>query len=89
VLVEAMAEGVVPVAFSVGGVPEVVEHGEQGFLVEADDLTIMQHRLKELLDNELLRNSLAENGRGRAAFFSIENHVASIEALYQELLQHG
>lgn len=85
VLVEAMAEGVVPVAFSVGGVPEVFVHGEQGFLVEPDDIDAMRQSVEQLLDNEALRNSLAENGRERAGSFSIENHVAAVEALYQEL----
>ncbi len=88
VLVEAMAEGVVPVAFSVGGVPEVVEHGEHGFLVQAGDIEAMQRYVGELLDDGSLRERLAERGRARARFFSIENHVASVETLYRELLQH-
>lgn len=89
VLVEAMAEGVVPIAFSVGGVSEVVEHGEQGFLVEPDDIESMRHEVEKVLDNESLRSSLAEKGKERAALFSIENHVASVESLYLELMRHG
>jgi len=89
VLVEAMAEGVVPVAFSVGGVPEVIEHGEHGFLVQPDDIESMQSYVEELLGNELLREKLVRQGCSRAELFSIENHVASMESLYRELLQDG
>ncbi|MFC1542421.1 glycosyltransferase family 4 protein [Pseudomonadota bacterium] len=86
VLVEAMAEGVVPIAFSVGGVPEVFEHGEHGFLVHPDDLESMLDHVDELLGDNSLRDRLAEKGKSRAGLFSIENHVASVESLYQEIL---
>jgi len=89
VLVEAMAEGVVPIAFSVGGVPEVIEHGQHGFLVDPDDLESMQDHVDALLGNETLRDRLVKQGKSRASLFSIENHVASVEGLYQEIIGHA
>jgi len=89
VLVEAMAEGVVPIAFSVGGVPEVIEHGEHGFLVHPDGLESMCDHVDELLGNEPLRDRLVKQGKLRAGLFSIENHVTSVERLYQEILRHA
>jgi len=88
VLVEAMASGVVPVAFSTGGVPEVVEDGVQGLLVTPNDIAQMGQRVQQLLQDDSLRSKMAEQGKLRAALFSIDAHVASIGQLYREMLKH-
>lgn len=88
-LVEAMAEGVVPIAFSVGGVPEVVEDGVQGLLVDPDDTAQMSRCVEQLLQDEGLRLEMAEKGKVRAALFSVDAHVDSVKRLYQEMLQDG
>ncbi len=86
VLVEAMAAGVVPVAFAVGGVPEVVEHDVQGLLVAPDDIAHMGRCVEQLLLDESLRSRMAEQGKVRAALFSVDAHVAAVGQLYQDLL---
>jgi|GEM_PF-2103839 len=53
-MLEAMACGLVPVVTSVGGVPSVVEHASNGFLVDhpADPVLVSQHILALLQDTE-------------------------------------
>jgi len=51
VICQAMAAGRVPVVSPVGGVPELVEDGLTGFLVDADDSDTLARRLVELLDD--------------------------------------
>jgi glycosyltransferase involved in cell wall biosynthesis len=87
VLLEAMASGLPVVASKVGGVPEIVRHGQTGFLFEPDNLEGFASALAQLAMNPQLRD---EMGR-RARTFIEENHSlhrlpAYLENLYQPLL---
>ena len=53
ILLEAMAEGAIVVATCVGGTPELVQDGENGFLVEYGDVEGLQKILVSLLDGLL------------------------------------
>jgi len=86
VLVEAMGMGVPVVAFDVGGVPEVVEHGEQGMLVPAGDISAMSNAVTALLKDDALRKQMGEAGVKRASVFSIGAHVERVTTLYREML---
>jgi len=46
---QAMAAGRVPIASPIGGVPEMIDDGATGFLVDADDSDKLAERLIELL----------------------------------------
>jgi len=50
-LLEAMSCGVVPVAFAVGGLPEVIENGRNGVLVPLDDVDRFAEALFGLLED--------------------------------------
>ena len=65
-LIEAMAAGLSVVSTDVGGVAEVVEHEQTGFLATAGDDAQLARQLAELADNPSLRRTLGENGRKRA-----------------------
>jgi len=51
VLLEAMACGTPVVASALGGMPEVVRHGETGFLVSPGDAGALRERVMTLLDD--------------------------------------
>ena len=59
---EAMACGVVPVATRVGGVPELITHGEDGFLEAVGDIEAQAARVVELLSRR--RAALADGEGG-------------------------
>ena len=61
-LMEAMAIGVPVVAPRLNGVPELVEDGECGFLVDPNDVDTMADRLRQLLTDEALRTKFRETG---------------------------
>jgi N-acetyl-alpha-D-glucosaminyl L-malate synthase BshA len=67
VALEAMACGVVPVATRVGGVPELVTHGDDGFLEAAGDVAAQAARVTELLTNDDLHYRMAKAGRWNAS----------------------
>jgi glycosyltransferase involved in cell wall biosynthesis len=61
VVLEAMASGTPVVCSSIGGLPEVVRHGDTGFLVEPGNVAELRERLREILRNPRLA---ARMGRG-------------------------
>lgn len=60
---EAMASEVPVIATRAGGLPEVVEHGRVGYLVEVGNVGEMAERAQELLSNEELRRRMGKEGR--------------------------
>jgi glycosyltransferase involved in cell wall biosynthesis len=63
VLLEAMGNGVPVVATNVGGVPEIVSHGENGFLAEAGDVDSVASSVLSLIENPELRMRMGIFGR--------------------------
>jgi L-malate glycosyltransferase len=84
---EALACGVPVVASRVGGLPEVVAHGETGFLEPVGDTAAMAADVQRLLDDEPLRARFGEAGVRRSReLFSIESVLKMHEELYEKLL---
>jgi N-acetyl-alpha-D-glucosaminyl L-malate synthase BshA len=63
---EAMACGVPPVATCVGGVPELITDGVDGFLSPVGDITAQVNRVVELLTDSTRYKSMAEAARRTA-----------------------
>lgn len=84
-LIEAMAAGVPVVSTNVGGVPEVVIHGETGLLANAGDDAALAVAVESLAANVSLRQRMGEAGRLRArAIFSEDRMIADYDRLYRE-----
>jgi glycosyltransferase involved in cell wall biosynthesis len=63
---EAMACGCAVVASRVGGIPELIQHGRTGLLVEPGDEAGFAVALERLLNDPVLRRQLGELARERA-----------------------
>lgn len=87
VLLEAMAAGLPIVASAVGGVPELVRDGTEGFLVLPGDVETLADRLKSLLTDEGLRKEMSNNSRKRATEFEMTRVNDKIFGLCNELLR--
>lgn len=86
VALEAMASGVPVVGSTAGGIPEVVVHGETGFLSEVGDLDGMAENALKLLTDHNLYRSQSEAARRRAVNqFHVNQKVQEYESLYREL----
>lgn len=84
---EAMVHGVPVIASRVGGLPEVIRHGIDGYLEPLGDVDAMAVRVLELLRNPELRKTFGENARKRALeTFTPESAIQQYEALYEKVL---
>ena len=87
VALEAMACGVVPVATRVGGVPEVVTDGEDGFLETPGDIAGLSRRVVQLLTDEQLHYTMSKAGRWNAnEKFCSEKIIPLYEQYYRDVL---
>lgn len=83
VLLEAAVAGVAALATRVGGVPEIVQDGETGFLVPPGDGLALGGRILELLEDPGRLAQVGERARDRVVKrFSIEKQLRILEALY-------
>ena len=84
-LIEAMALGKPSVVTRVGGLPEVVHDGEEGFVVPPSDPRALARAIITVLQDRSLSESFSAASRRRADTFKIENAVRRIEDVYTEL----
>jgi len=84
-VVEAMASGTPVVSAAVGGIPEIVTHGEQGFLVQGRDPEPFATWCRELMQDEALRASMGERAAAWArSRLSAEAMAGAYRRLYEE-----
>jgi L-malate glycosyltransferase len=82
-VVEALALGVPVVVARSGSLGEVVEDGQQGLIVPADDPTALGEALHRLISDAALRARLAAAGPARAARFDVDRYVDAVDAEYE------
>jgi glycosyltransferase involved in cell wall biosynthesis len=82
VLVEAMAAGLPVIASDVDGPREILAEGQYGLIFPAGDAASLAAALIDLHASPDRRRLLADLGRSRAEYFSIESTVARYEAIY-------
>jgi len=83
VILEAFAAGVPVVAFAAGGIPEIVEHGVTGFLVEERSPEALASAIRDVLREPDRMREVAQKVRAKVrAAFSLERYQAEmIEAI--------
>jgi N-acetyl-alpha-D-glucosaminyl L-malate synthase BshA len=87
VALEAMACEVPVVATLVGGLPEVVVHGETGYLANLGDVDTMANYTLEILRNGALRRKMGAEGRKRAVeVFDQKKIIPVYERYYHRIL---
>jgi glycosyltransferase involved in cell wall biosynthesis len=86
-LIEAMAAGVPVLSTDVGGVADLIAHGETGWLVRPGDPSSLAHAIRHLLGDEPLRARLAAAGRTVALErHGVEGLIRRVEALYTAVM---
>lgn len=84
VIIEAMASGTPVIATAVGGIPEIIEHDKNGWLVPPGDEGLLTEAIIHLGRRRELRARLAEAGKQQvAAHFSADRYITELQAFYQ------
>lgn len=87
VVLEAFAARVPVVATAVGGTPEVIDDGQNGYLVPAADSHSLAERITRLLDDDRLRQTMGMSGYYRVRdHFTFEAQARQYAQLYHEML---
>ena len=82
---EAMSCGVPVIGSNIGGIPEVVSHGETGYVAELGDVQRMAKYVIELFDNNKKWKIFSENARQRAIEkFDIKDIVPRYLEIYKD-----
>jgi glycosyltransferase involved in cell wall biosynthesis len=84
---EAMACGVPPVATRVGGVPELITDGVDGYLEAVGDISAQAERVAGLLIDESLHRKMSKAARRTAGDrFCTDRIIPAYERYYEEVV---
>ena len=85
-IIEAMCARLPVVATAVGGVPELVVHGQTGYLLPPQDVDRMTAALVALARAPVRRKAFGEAGYARVtSHFNIDTNVVAFESIYAGL----
>ncbi len=85
-VIEAMAGGKPVIGTEVGGIPELITEGKDGFLVQPGNSGQIADRIIEILSDDSMRERMGKNARRTARKrFRVEEQAMRIEKLLREL----
>jgi glycosyltransferase involved in cell wall biosynthesis len=87
VLLESLACGTPAVSFRIGGVPEIIQNGQTGYLAEIDNIDEFCEAIVGLLEDDVQRQKMGEICRKKALQeYRQEIHVKRYIELYRSLV---
>jgi glycosyltransferase involved in cell wall biosynthesis len=83
-IIESMASGCPVITSSVSCLPETA--GGAALLCDPEDITNLADSIKQLFDNDTLRNELIQKGKERAKLFHAEIYSQNLISLYSKII---
>lgn len=81
IFIESMACGIPVVSFNTGGPAELINDGENGYLIEKDDLSGFVEKVKHFYNHREQLNVFGKRGIESSAKFGLEDYAKKIEAV--------
>jgi len=81
-ILEALACGTPVIATRVGGIPEIISDGKEGYLVEPGDTMALAERIWAVLDDEDLWRAMSENAIKKAGAFTTDSMWKQLLSVY-------
>ncbi len=88
VTMEAMASGLPVIAVNAVALPELVHHGQNGFLFEIEDFNGLTTSMNKILSSEELRKTMSQRSLQVIEKHDIKNTMVRYEKLYGELINN-
>ena len=85
-LVDAMHFGLPIVASNVGGIPEIIDDGENGRLIQPEHVDQLCDAMAFILDDESRASSMSHANKKKAAHFGAGKMVDAYEEIYRQIL---
>jgi glycosyltransferase involved in cell wall biosynthesis len=89
VFIEAQACGVPPIGTRVGGIPDVIQDGENGLLIEPKNSSAIADAIIRLLSDPVLRKRLSEKGLETSRKFEWSGITEKIDGIYDKIIQNS
>ena len=88
-ILEAMAYGLPVIATPVGGIPDVIQHGREGLLVEVGNRGALTAALARMVAEPALRASLGRGARATAESLNITNYGQQLLEFYRTITAYA
>ncbi len=85
VIVEAQSQSLAVLSTNISGIPELIEQGENGILVEQQDTPALTAALSQLINDPALRFQLGQQGNRKVR--KLFDKDINIQALYQQFME--
>lgn len=87
VAMESLACGTPVVAYNVGGIPDLVEHGKNGYLAQAYDVKDLSNGIQKIISSPTLQREFGLNGKEKITHsFNLVNVAKKYQKLYETLI---
>lgn len=83
VLNEVMSHGLPVIASDIGGIPEIVEEGYNGFLIPPNNIDKLKSALEFVMTDETLITKMSSNAIESSKRFSVERNAEQILEIYR------
>ena len=85
---EAFSYNLPVVAYESGGIPEWLEDGKSGFLVERGNISLLSQKIEQLIKNSQMASELGSYGRRRVENdFTLKKHVEVLLDVFEGIRQ--
>jgi O-antigen/teichoic acid export membrane protein/glycosyltransferase involved in cell wall biosynthesis len=83
-MLEAMAAGLPVISTTVGGIPDLIEDGVEGYLVAPGDIEALSDRIARLINNPAERRRMGERARIKALRYDEKLSLSQLSALLRQ-----
>jgi len=88
-LLEAMAAGLPSIVSDIGGMPELIAEGREGFLVPAGDIDALAARILQLAKTPDLRALMGQRAAEKARAMDVDRVTEAYLSVFDDCLQGG